>query len=114
MAASTQIGQLGEQKARQYLEDQGLSLICANYSAKTGELDLVMQDNETIVCIEVKYRDDDAYGSAVDFVTPSKLRKVKRTFEHYLLSRGLNPIHTLMRVDVVALDGNKLNWLKNV
>ena len=114
MAASARIGQLGEQKARAYLEQQGLIFLYANYTAKTGELDLVMQDDQTIVCIEVKYRDDDAYGSAVDFVTPSKLRKVKRTFEHYLLSRGLNPIHTLMRVDVVALDGDKLNWLKNV
>ena len=49
MAASTQIGQLGEQKARQYLEDQGLSFICANYSAKTGELDLVRVLGEPLI-----------------------------------------------------------------
>lgn len=114
MALSAEVGRRGEQRARQYLEQQGLIFLCANYSAKTGELDLVMKEQQTVVCIEVKYREDNAFGSAVEFVSASKLRKVKRTFEHFLLSRGLNPVHTLMRVDVVALDGDELTWLKNV
>ena len=114
MATARDTGLRAEQTARSYLEGQGLLFLCSNYTAKTGELDLVMRENDTLVCIEVKYRDDDGYGSAAEFVTPSKLRKVKRTFEHYLLSCGLNPIHTLARVDVVAFDGDKLQWLKNV
>ncbi|MBU2979477.1 YraN family protein [Alteromonas sp. C1M14] len=108
------IGNKAEARARSYLEEQGLLFCCANYSAKTGELDLVMQDAETWVCVEVKFREDDGFGRAVDFVTPAKLAKVRRTFEHFLMAQGLNPLHTRMRIDVIALDGNQLSWLKNV
>lgn len=114
MATARLRGAIAETKAKDYLLSQGLSFCCANYTAKTGELDLVMKEHSTWVCVEVKFREDNAYGSAIDFVTPSKLNKVRRTFEHFILSKGLNPLHTLMRIDVIALDGDKLQWLKNV
>ena len=42
-------GSLYEQKARVYLETQGLKFIAANQTFKCGELDLVMTDGDTIV-----------------------------------------------------------------
>ncbi|MBU3021459.1 YraN family protein [Aestuariibacter sp. A3R04] len=114
MATTRERGAKAEVRAKNFLQENGLTFHCANYTAKTGELDLVMIENSTWVCVEVKYREDNAYGSAVDFVTPAKLNKVRRTFEHFILSKGLNPLHTHMRIDVIALDGDKLQWLKNV
>ena len=47
-------GSLYEQKARAYLEAQGLHFIAANQSFKCGELDLIMQQGETLVFLRSK------------------------------------------------------------
>ena len=62
-------GNAAENKAVTYLEEQGLTLRCRNYRTKRGELDIVMQDGDTIVCVEVKFRKKSQYGQAAEFVT---------------------------------------------
>lgn len=54
-----------EKQARAFLEKQGLKFIAANQNFKCGELDLVMQQGETIVFVEVRQRKSARFGSAV-------------------------------------------------
>ena len=89
--STRETGRQAEILAQKYLESCGLSFVCSNYSYRTGEIDIVMKQNEYWVAIEVKYRSDEAYGMAVEFVSPAKIRKIQRTFEHYLIQNGLNP-----------------------
>ncbi|MCZ8528907.1 YraN family protein [Alteromonas sp. PRIM-21] len=107
-------GNAAEDKACQYLEEQGLRLLCRNYRTRRGELDIVMQDGNTIVCIEVKYRKRNHFGSAIEFVTAKKLNRIHAAFGFYLLDNNLNPASTPLRIDVIAIDGSNLQWLKNV
>ncbi|AXT39387.1 YraN family protein [Alteromonas sp. BL110] len=107
-------GNAAEDKACQYLEEQGLRLLHRNYHTRRGELDIVMQDGNTIVCVEVKYRKRNQYGSALEFVTVQKLQRIQAAFNFYLLDNGLNPASTPLRIDVIAIDGSNLQWLKNV
>jgi len=111
---SVQQGNVAEDKACNFLLDQGLVLRCRNYRTRRGELDLVMQDGATLVCIEVKFRKRNHYGSAVEFVTAKKLQRIRAAFECYLIDNRQNPVSTPLRIDVVAIDGNELQWLKNV
>ncbi len=104
---STLQGSAAEDKACKYLMEQGLTLRCR-------ELDIVMQDGSTIVCVEVKYRRRNQFGSALEFVTAKKLQRIQAAFDFYLLDNGLNPASTSLRIDVVAIDGDNLQWLKNV
>ena len=60
-----------EQQARLFLESKGLRFIAANQNFKCGELDLIMQDGETIVFVEVRQRSDTRFGSAIDFGLPN-------------------------------------------
>lgn len=62
-------GSIYEQQARQYLESQGLKFIEANATFKCGELDLVMQAQETFVFVEVRQRKSAKFGSAVKALT---------------------------------------------
>ncbi|QJR80087.1 YraN family protein [Alteromonas pelagimontana] len=111
----TQIsGQQAEKKAVEHLQQQGLKLVCQNYHTRVGEIDIVMRDGDTWVCVEVKYRHSHHHGYAAEFVTPSKMKKMVKAFEQFLLHKGLNPTHTPLRIDVVALDGHQLQWLKNI
>jgi putative endonuclease len=107
-------GNAAEDKACKYLLEQGLSLRCCNYRTRRGELDIVMQDGNTIVCIEVKYRKQQRFGSAIEFVTATKLRRIRAAFEFYLLDNNLNSTSTPLRIDVIAIDGSNLQWLKNI
>ncbi|TKB03207.1 YraN family protein [Alteromonas portus] len=111
---STLQGNAAEDKACKYLTEQGLTLLCRNYHTRRGELDIVMQDGHTIVCIEVKYRKRNQFGSALEFVTAKKLQRIQAAFGFYLLDNGLNPVSTPLRIDVIAIDGSNLQWLRNV
>ena len=110
--AHLQQGEKSEQQACQFLQKQGLKLLCRNYSCKMGELDLIMEDNKTLVIIEVRYRRNDKYGSGAETVTFKKQARIIATTQLYLLHHKINqPV----RFDVISLSGtdNKVNWIKN-
>lgn len=112
-------GHNAEQACCLYLQQQGLKLLARNYHGRRGELDLVMQDNNTVVFVEVRYRKHNAYGGGLESVTASKQEKLRITAEQYLqqeteLKNG--------RFDVVAMTGKVQNngsdnytfeWIKN-
>ena len=107
-------GNAAENRAVAYLEEQGLTLRCRNYRTRRGELDIVMQHGSTIVCVEVKYRKKNQFGHAIEFVTNKKLQRIQAAFAFYLLDNGFNPASTSLRIDVIAIDGENLQWLQNI
>ena len=79
-----------------------------------GEIDLVMREGETWVFVEVKFRSAIQHGSPEEFFTSVKQRKVLNAVRHFLLDNNLNEFDTPIRIDVVALYGDTLEWFKNV
>ena len=57
-----------EELARDYLLNQGLTLHLQNYHCRFGEIDLIMLDKETLVFIEVRFRQNEDYGSSIETV----------------------------------------------
>ncbi len=104
-------GKTAEDRAFDFLINQGLKPVCRNFRCKQGELDLVMQDKQSLVIIEVRYRKTDTYGSALESITSAKQARIVAATHHYLATVTLNrPI----RFDVVAISGNgDVNWIKN-
>jgi putative endonuclease len=108
-------GALAEARARTFLEVEGLRCLCCNFSCKLGELDLVMTAAEgVLVVVEVRHRSDDAQVSALESLTPAKLRRLILATEVFLQA---NPEHAddPVRFDVVAITGDAhdgaLDWL---
>lgn len=108
------IGAKAEDKARRYLQTQGLELVAKNYRCKAGEIDLIMLDGSCLVFVEVKYRSNDQHGSAIDYFTPHKRRKLLKAIAHYTQAKHIDQAATDLRIDVVAIDGNDLQWLPAV
>jgi putative endonuclease len=52
--------------AQKYLTQHGLKLIEQNYHSRYGEIDLIMQDQSTLVFIEVRQRSSQLFGGALD------------------------------------------------
>ena len=110
------IGQHWEKVAIDYLQAKGLKLIKSNFNTKYGELDLIMKDNQYLVFVEVKFRNNSRFGGAVSAVTTSKQKKILKTAQVYLQQQGLNAYNTPCRFDIVAIDGSKpikINWLRD-
>ncbi|MDD1607090.1 MAG: YraN family protein [Methylococcaceae bacterium] len=104
-------GESAEQQAHEFLLKKGLKPIARNFRCKQGELDLIMTDKQTLVIVEVRFRQTDKYGSAAESVTRSKQLRIIAATQVYLSTQKLN---TPIRFDVVALSGNgKVDWIQN-
>ena len=79
------IGAAGEANARQYLEQQGLIFVAANWRCKLGEIDLIMRDEaaQALVFVEVRTRRPTLYGEGSDTVAAQKQRKLINTARYY-------------------------------
>ena len=108
-------GSIYEQKARVYLETQGLKFIAANQTFKCGELDLVMTDGDTIVFVEVRQRKSNRFGSAVESIDYRKQQKWLNAANMWLFTKRKQSLDTAKcRFDVVAFEGdNPPLWLPN-
>lgn len=107
-------GSFYEQKARVFLEQQGLRFVAANQYFKGGELDLIMQDGQTIVFVEVRQRKSDRYGSAVESIDYRKQQKWQNAANMWLLKQHQSLETTNCRFDVVAFDGSQSPlWIPN-
>lgn len=103
-----------EAEARTYLEQQGLSFICANYFCKGGEIDLVMLEGQGLIFVEVRHRKSNRYGSAAESVDNRKQQKLRHAAQHYLQQ---HPHSGSCRFDVIAITGpvshDNIDWIKD-
>lgn len=106
------IGTGAEELASKYLCEQGLTVICKNYRAKTGEIDLICKDGDYFVFCEVKYRKSDEFGNPLYAVDREKQKKIIKTSIFYLTSNHLS-VDAFIRYDVVSICGDEIEWLKN-
>lgn len=114
---TTQVGQHAEDIALTYLQSNGLVFKAKNFHSRYGEIDLIMQDKDTYVFIEVKYRKMAGFGGSISAVSNQKQKKIKLSSSFYLQQSNLNEYNTPCRCDVVALQGElnnpEITWLKN-
>ena len=105
-------GDAGEDRALAHLLAAGLRLVSRNYRTPGrggGEIDLIMREPDgTLVFVEVRARTGHGHGGAAASVTGAKQRRIVRAAQHYLM--GL-PVLPPCRFDVVAVDGDQLQWL---
>jgi putative endonuclease len=73
-----------EAAAERWLCAQGLVFVARNFRCKLGEIDLIMRDDEQLVFVEVRFRQNQLYGSAVESVTRSKQQRVVRAAQLYI------------------------------
>ncbi|OBS09085.1 YraN family protein [Acidihalobacter prosperus] len=109
MAPPPRQGQDFEAQACDYLCRQGLRLRERNYRCRSGEIDLVMSDDGTLVFVEVRYRNSARFGGAATSVDAGKRRRLTATAQHYLQRHGAD---VPTRFDVVAMgpDG-RIDWI---
>lgn len=111
------VGFDAERHADQFLKQQGLQPVKRNFRCRLGEIDLIMNDDDCLVFIEVRYRGSKSFSRASLTVDIHKQRKLIRTAALFLAKRS-QYANSVVRFDVVAIDaddhGDKtIEWIKD-
>ena len=77
---SRKVGSIAEDKAVEFLLQNGFRVIERNFYSKFGEIDIIALKNEVLHFIEVK----SGKGEPIYKITPSKISKIQKTIQFYL------------------------------
>ena len=96
-------GRWGENLAATHYRRLGYTVLDRNWRCASGELDLVLECDGTIVFSEVKARRNDRYGPAAAAVDATKQRRIRQLASEWLEQH--RPQRNAIRFDVVAITG---------
>ena len=107
------IGHYAESLACRYLKRRGLRLLYRNFRCLRGEIDLIMQDGDSLVFVEVRYRKLTHFGHAKETVSRIKQSRIVQCARYYMhIHKSWNEA---VRFDVISIegqaDGMKIEWL---
>ena len=109
-------GRDAERSACRYLKKQGLTYVQGNYRTPYGEIDLIMQQHDTLVFVEVRFRQNQAFGQAFETVDHRKQSKLRASAEYYL-QRHRDQARQPCRFDVLGfchdLEDSSATWIQN-
>ncbi len=114
-----EFGNLGENKAQEYLKKKKYKIIQTNFRVKSAEIDVIAYDKKTLCFIEVKTRSSDLFGQPCDAVDIRKQEKIKNGAMWYLLQNNLDDEVRFDVVEVFATKSDdkfkvkKINIIKN-
>ena len=95
------LGKIGEDLACSELERRGYAVIERRHRRRSGEIDIIARDGQTLVFVEVKARESHAFGDAVEAVTWQKRRRIVRLAGEYVTEHRLTD--RPCRFDVVSI-----------
>ena len=107
-------GRQAENLAARFLEKKKLRIIARNYRCRGGEIDLVCRDGKVLVFVEVRLRQNTAFGGAAASVTPTKQRRIILAAQHFLMTNALT--NDDCRFDCILMNGtsgNDIEWLRD-
>ncbi|OZC43258.1 YraN family protein [Rhodococcus sp. WWJCD1] len=101
MPTNQELGARGEDLAVRHLEDIGLEVIERNWRHRSGELDIIAREGDTMVFVEVKTRSGIGYGTPAEAVTYTKQVRIRGLALSWLaLQQGP---WVQIRFDVIAI-----------
>ncbi|MEP4485747.1 MAG: YraN family protein [Halioglobus sp.] len=107
-----------EQRATDWLMSKGWTIVARNYETRLGEIDIIALEQNTLVFIEVRARQNPQYASASSSVDWRKQRKVSRSAQLFLKQRP-EWSDRACRFDVIAFEPTQsareleLRWIRS-
>ena len=106
---SRAVGDIGEQRAVEYLQSQGFTMVDRNVSSRFGEIDIIVMKDEVLHFVEVK--SSYCYEIAVQNITPTKMRKFLRTVDVYMKKHQLDLTYS---IDAVIVTPDEVTLIENI
>ncbi|MFJ3905873.1 YraN family protein [Streptomyces sp. NPDC090025] len=104
MNATSALGRYGEDVAARTLTTTGLHILARNWRhGRTGEIDIVARDGDTLVVCEVKTRRDGIFQHPMAAITPAKARRLRHLAACWLDTHGTPPGDGGVRIDLIGV-----------
>ncbi|MFE9612562.1 YraN family protein [Streptomyces sp. NPDC006012] len=101
--ARNAIGRYGEDLAARRLTGAGMTVLERNWRCgRSGEIDIVARDGDTVVLCEVKTRRGGCYEHPMAAVTPRKAQRLRDLAERWIQTHGGTPPGGV-RIDLVGV-----------
>lgn len=97
-------GARAEEMAARYLQQRGMRIVARNFRCRGGEIDLIGEHKGTIVFVEVRLRQTEAFGGAAASISPAKQARVTLAARHWLHTAGKHWTGRPTRFDAVLFD----------
>ncbi|MDJ1372010.1 YraN family protein [Gulosibacter molinativorax] len=101
MGSNVELGRTGEALAARYFESLGYEILERNWRCADGEIDLVVRDGQSIVCVEVKTRRSLRAGHPLEAITQAKLGRMRRVAVSWVAAHP--EYRGALRLDVVSI-----------
>lgn len=96
-------GAVGEDLAEKYLKAQGYEILGRNMTCRHGEIDLVARKADRLFFVEIKRRRGNDFGSAIEAVSLTKQKRIRKTAESLLFKnkawQKLIPFFSVVAID---------------
>lgn len=97
-------GDAAEERACRFLEGAGFRIGERNWRGNGGEADIVARKGDLLVFVEVRSREDSAFGAPEESIDLAKRRRIVRAARHYLSTIPAASWREA-RFDVIAIEG---------
>lgn len=106
------IGNEYEEKAADFLKQQGYQILEKNYFGRSGEIDLIAKEDCYYVFIEVKYRAKSKYGLPEEAIDYRKIQHITKTAMEYMREHHMSEL-VPCRFDVVVILEEEIKLIQN-
>lgn len=103
---STQTGNTAEDLAVAYLEGQGWQIVARNWRTKHSEIDIIASSTNIIHIVEVKYRRSNIFGTAIEYITPDKIYRLRNAAIMWVTTNNYIGDY---QIDIISVEGNLSN-----
>lgn len=110
---SRDLGNQGEQLVHDYVVKQGFTILAKNMRIQGGEIDLIAQKKDLVICVEVKTRTNQATDMA-ELITHWQQQRIVRAAQYFLIQNKLDDVTCRFDVALVAMTPQpSLNYIPN-
>lgn len=96
-------GHQAERVAADYLRQHGYRVLELNWRRPRAEIDIVARKRHgPLVFVEVKYRQRDAQGGGLDYITPRKVRQMRFAAELWVAEQHYPGEFTLAALELAG------------
>lgn len=119
MTSTREKGNVGENLVCKHLEGKGYRVLCRNFAAAGGEVDIILEKNEFIVFTEVKLRNKKTDLWPAGAVDARKRARIKKAAQFFLDEYGtvgyISQLQVRFDVAEVIFDSGKMhiNYIEN-
>ena len=98
---SKSLGNLGEDMAVKYLNENGYRVLDRNFRSNQGEIDIIAEDGDVLSFVEVKNYSFRSYGCPLGAVRKSKRENIIHAARTYLYKKNIKD--RSCRFDVLSI-----------